>query len=63
MAERDDSDTLTVASPLTASNWAVWTIPAALLPLVIWGNPLSAILVAAGLSLTLQRVLINDASM
>ena len=63
MAARDDSDTLTIPSPLTASNWAVWTVPAALLPLVIWGNPLSAILVGAGLSLTLKRVLVNDASL
>ncbi len=48
MKERDNSDTLTAASPLTASNWAVWAIPAALLPLVVWRHPLSAILVAAG---------------
>ncbi len=63
MAARDDSDTLTIASPLTASKWAVWTVPAALLPLIIWGNPLSAILVGAGLSLTLKRVVVNDASL
>jgi len=63
MAKRDHSDTLTAASPLSASNRAVWIIPAALLPLIIWGNPLLAILVAAGLSLTLKRVLINDASL
>ena len=61
MSVRNDSDTLTVASPLVASNRVVWIIPTALLPLVIWGNPLAAILFGAGLSLTLKRQLINDA--
>jgi len=62
MAERDDSSTLTVAPPLTPPNWTAWLIPAALVPLVIWGNPLSAILVGAGLSLSLNRLLLPDAS-
>lgn len=63
MTEPDHSDTLTIAVALTASNRAAWIIPAVLLPLVIWGNPLSAILVGAGLSLALNRLLINDASL
>ena len=62
MTERHNRDTLTAAPPLTPSNRAAWLIPAALLPLVVWGNPLSAILVGAGLSLTLNRPLLADAS-
>jgi len=62
MAERDDSSTLTVVPPLTPSIWTAWLVPAVLVPLVIWGNPLSAILVGAGLSLSLNRLLIPDAS-
>jgi uncharacterized integral membrane protein (TIGR00698 family) len=61
MPAPNESDTLTVPSPLATSNWVVWIIPTALLPLVIWGNPLAAILVGAGLSLTLKRLLIKDA--
>lgn len=61
MSVRHNSDPLTAGVPLTCSSWAAWLIPTALLPLVIWGNPLSAILVGAGLSLALNRLLINDA--
>ena len=61
MTEQDNRNTPTVASVSTSSDWAAWTIPVALLPLVIWGNPLTAILVGASLSLTLNRLLINNA--
>jgi uncharacterized integral membrane protein (TIGR00698 family) len=63
MTKRDDSDSTTIVPPPAASpNWAVWLVPAALIPLVIWGNPLSAILVGAGISLSLNRSAIPNAS-
>jgi len=40
---------------------AIWLIPVALVPLVLWGNPLLGILTGAGLSLTFNRPLARDA--
>ncbi len=54
---------MTAATPLTSPNWLAWLIPVALIPLVVWGNPLSAIVVGGGLSLALNRLLINDAGL
>jgi uncharacterized integral membrane protein (TIGR00698 family) len=62
MTKRDDSDTITTVPPLAPTNWAIWLVPAALIPLIVWGNPLSAILVGAGISLSLNRSVIANAS-
>ncbi len=37
---------------VTSMDWALWLIPAALVLLILWGNPLLAIITGAGLSLT-----------
>ncbi len=39
-----------------------WLVPLALIPLVIWGNPLFALLIGAALSLSLNRCVIDGAS-
>jgi len=62
MSERDDSNTITTVPPLATGNWVFWLVPAALIPLVVWGNLLSAIIVGAGISLSLNRSPIAGAS-
>jgi len=43
-------------------NWSLWAVLSALVPLILWGNPLLAILLGVGLSIGLNRPLVNGAS-
>ncbi len=56
-----DETTTVAAVPSSSTDWTLWLIPATLLPLILWGNPLLAIITGAGLSLTLDRPLATDA--
>ena len=61
MPEREDDAAVATIRP-ASTDWTLWLIPVALVPLILWGNPLLAIITGAGLSLTLDRPLVKDAS-
>ncbi len=47
---------------MTSRFSTVWLVPVALAPLVVWGNPLSALVIGAALSLGLNRAIVDGAS-
>jgi uncharacterized integral membrane protein (TIGR00698 family) len=57
--DKDDPGAAVAPAPTSQFGWLVL---AALIPLVVWGNPLSGLVVGAGLSLTLNRRLMANAS-
>jgi len=62
---RQESQDAVLGAPraLAASHWALWSIPIVLAPLVLWGNPLLAILAGAGLSVAADRPILKKSGL
>ncbi len=61
MPEREDDAAVATIRP-ASTDWTLGLVPVALVPLILWGNPLLAIIAGAGLSLALDRPLTENAS-
>lgn len=62
MSDAADNPSFEAAKTRNAPNRAPWAISCVLVPLIIWGNPLSAILAGAALSLAINRPLLNESA-
>jgi len=60
--QEDDHTTRAATLPSSSPHWILWAVPVAMLLLVLLSNPLAAILAGAGLSLTLNRPVVQNAS-
>ena len=60
MAEPQEVATVATIRP-ASMDWTLWLVLPLLVPLILWGNPLLAILTAAGISLALVRPLTENA--
>ena len=60
-AERDDA-LLNAPRATVAPTWVLWALPLFLAPLLLYGNPLAAILAGAGLAIAVNRPIVREAA-
>lgn len=60
MSTRSHDAALSNSASLVSAKRALWCLPFVLVPLVIWGNPLIAILCGAAVSLTVNRPIVLE---